>query len=149
MSFGNYRTASDVNFQITGRHLTKQSFNISPKVREVDEAIKPGMQDRVREVHPELCFSALNGDITMSHNKKTRGGREERWRLLRGVLPDLDDAPALPAALGGRCGLDDYIDALVCGWTGVCISRGEARSMPSEPQTDERGMRMEMWYPVP
>jgi predicted RNase H-like nuclease len=147
LSFADYRTASDVNFQITGRTLNKQSFNISPKVRQVDDAIKPAMQDRVREVHPELCFRALNGDVAMRHNKKARDGRGERWPLLREILRGLQKAPALPETMRGRCGLDDYIDALVCAWTAVCVSRGDAAYIPAEPKVDERGLRMEMCYP--
>jgi predicted RNase H-like nuclease len=147
LSFADYRTASDVNFQITGRRLNKQSFNISPKVRQVDDAIKPAMQDRVREVHPELCFRALNGDVAMRHNKKARDGRGERWRLLREILRHLDESPALPRALRGKCGLDDYVDSLVCAWTAVCILRGTATCIPSDPTVDARGLRMEMGTP--
>jgi predicted RNase H-like nuclease len=43
--------------------------------------------------------------------------------------------------------VDDYIDALVCGWTAVRVVRGEARRIPAEPEKDERGLRMEMWVP--
>jgi len=149
LSFADYQKASEVNHQLTGRWLNKQSFNISPKVREVDEAMKPGMQHRVREVHPELCFSALNGNVAMRNNKKTREGREERWRLLRRVLPKLEEAPALPAALRSRCALDDYIDAVACTWTAVCVLRGTATHIPSDPPVDPRGMLMEMWLPPP
>ena len=149
LSLDDYREASDVNFKVTERRLSKQSFNISPKVRQVADAIKPAMQDRVREVHPELCFWALNGEVAMQHNKKTRAGLKERWQLLRAFLADLDETPALPPALRGRCGLDDYVDSLVCAWTAACVSRGDARSLPSEPHRDERGLRMEMWYPAP
>ncbi|HEV8574300.1 MAG TPA: DUF429 domain-containing protein, partial [Dehalococcoidia bacterium] len=117
LSFADYRTASDANFQLTGRRLTKQSFNIGPKVREVDGLIKAVMQERVREAHPELSFQALNRGQAMRFNKKTPAGRDERWRLLLGVLPDLATEPSLPTELVGRCGKDDYIDALACAWT--------------------------------
>ena len=134
--------------QVTRRKLNKQSFNISPNVREVDEAMKPGMQERVREVHPELAFRSLNGDVSVPLNKKTEDGRDHRWRLLRSVLPDLPHSAALPPALRGLCQTDDYIDALVCAWTAVCVARGTARHIPAEPDTDDRGLRMEMWLPA-
>jgi predicted RNase H-like nuclease len=148
LSFADYRAASDVNLQLTGRKLNKQSFNISPKVREVDEAIKPGMQERVREVHPELAFRSLNGGVPVPLNKKTQDGRDHRWRPLRSVLPDLPPSAALPPALRGLCQTDDYIDALVCAWTAVCMARGTARRIPAEPGADDRGLRMEMWLPA-
>jgi predicted RNase H-like nuclease len=45
------------------RKVSKQLFNIAPKIREVDEALRatPGAADRVFEVHPELAFWRLNG----------------------------------------------------------------------------------------
>jgi predicted RNase H-like nuclease len=147
LSFDDYRAASDVNFQLTGRKLNKQSFNISPKVREVDAVMKTGMQERVREAHPELSFWSLDGGVALDPNKKTRAGREKRWRLLRQVFPDLPAAPNLPEALRGRCQPDDYIDALACAWTAVCVAGATAQRIPCGLEIDEPGLRMEMWYP--
>ena len=75
LSFADFRTASNVNFQFTGRKLNKQSFNISLKVREVDEVMEPGMQERLREVHPELSFGSLNEGASVQANKRTESGR--------------------------------------------------------------------------
>ena len=148
LSFADYRAASEVNLQVTRRKLNKQSFNISPKVREVDEAMEPGMQERVREVHPELAFRSLNGDVSVPLNKKTEDGRDHRWRLLRAVLTDLPPDAVLPGELRGFSQMDDYIDALVCAWTAVCVARRTARRIPAEPDTDDLGLRMEMWLPA-
>jgi len=149
LSFGDYRAASDVNMQLTGRRLNKQSFNISPKVREVDEAMKPVMQERVREAHPELSFRSLNGGVALPSSKKTAGGRNHRWRLLRAVLAGLARKATLPAELRGRCQADDYIDALACAWTAIYAAGGTARRIPPEAEVDERDLRMEMWLPEP
>ncbi len=46
------------------------------------------------------------------------------------------------------CAVDDYIDALVAAWTAVCISRGSAQRIPSRPEMDDKGLRMEMWFPA-
>src|SRR5207249_6079160 len=75
--FPDYRAASDVNLQLTGRKLNKQSFNISRKVREVDEAMKPATQERVREAHPELAFRSLSEGVAVPSNKKTHAGRDD------------------------------------------------------------------------
>ncbi|TMG09445.1 MAG: DUF429 domain-containing protein [Chloroflexi bacterium] len=146
--FPDYRAASDVNLQLTGRKLNKQSFNISRKVREVDEAMKPATQERVREAHPELAFRSLSGGVAVLPNKKTHAGRDDRWRLLRAVLLELPPSAALPAGLRGRCQADDYIDALGCAWTAVCVARRTARRIPAEPDADDHGLRMEMWLPA-
>src|SRR2546427_8988622 len=110
--------------------------------------MKPGMEDQVREVHPELAFRSLNGGSSVPLNKKTGAGRDHRWRLLRAVLPDLPPTADLPAELRGLCQMDDYVDALGCAWTAVCVTRGTARRIPAEPDADDHGLRMEMWLPA-
>lgn len=142
-----YSHACDVNEQITGRRLTKQTFAIAPKVREVDDAMSQSLQDRVREVHPELSFWALNGQRAMPQKKKSVKGRVERWALLRDVIPSLGPEPRLPSALAQRCAMDDYVDAMVAAWTAVCIIRGKATRVPAASARDDRGLRMEMWLP--
>src|SRR5581483_4292465 len=45
------------------RKVSKQLFNIAPKIRELDTALRtaPDAARRVFEVHPELAFWRLNG----------------------------------------------------------------------------------------
>lgn len=143
-----YQEASAINFQLTGRRLTKQSFYIAPKIREADEQMKPDLQERVYEVHPELCFWALHGGNRLTNRKKLVAGRLERWSLLRRVLPSLPERPPLPREMPERCGVDDYIDALAAAWTALCISRKIAQPVPPNPACDG-GLRMEIWYPHP
>ncbi len=92
--------------------LSHQSFCILSKIDEVDAALAPEMQDRVREVHPELCFAEANGGSPMTYGKKTIAGRNERAALLceRGF-----DSPL--TLLGARrptgVGADDLLDACI------------------------------------
>lgn len=143
-----YRRASDVNEELTGKRLSQQAFHISKKVREVDLLMTRALQGRVREVHPEVCFQALNGRQAMRSNKKKRHGVAERWALLRHKLPSLPKIPVVPADFGGRCGIDDYIDATVAAWTALCILRGDAQRIPDPPEAGENGLRMEIWFPA-
>src|SRR5947209_17461626 len=50
------------------RKVSKQLFNIAPKIREVDAVLRsdPALARRVFEVHPELAFWRLNGDSALS-----------------------------------------------------------------------------------
>lgn len=43
---------------------------------------EPGLQERVREVHPEVCFWAWNGDKVMPFNKKNARGCADRRALV-------------------------------------------------------------------
>jgi len=146
LSWENYAVVNAEHRRITGRGLAKQSFAIAPKIKEVDDHMTPTLQKHVREVHPELCFWALAGH-PMRHNKKHPEGRDERWALLRDVIPSLGPEPLLPSDIGQPCAMDDYIDAMIAAWTAVCIIRGSATSIPAEPEYDGQGLRMEMWRP--
>jgi predicted RNase H-like nuclease len=44
-----------------GKCAQKQLDNILPKIGEVDDALVPGLQDSVREAHPEVVFAELAG----------------------------------------------------------------------------------------
>ena len=56
------------------RKVSKQLFNIAPKIREVDEALRATLERarRVFEVHPELAFWRLNGERALTEPKKVK-----------------------------------------------------------------------------
>src|SRR5207247_8670926 len=63
--------------------ISKQTFFIMPKIREVDALMDRQRQQFVREAHPEVTFAQLNGGRAMLHYKKTFAGRSERIRILK------------------------------------------------------------------
>jgi len=131
-----------------GGGMSKQAFNILPKIREVDALLTPGMQKRVFEMHPELAFATLGG-APMSHNKKTPQGRRERVRLLRAAVGgSFRDPSRLRLELGAaRVAVDDVVDAYVLALGAQRIHLGTARRVPAgAPLTDAKGLRMEIWY---
>jgi predicted RNase H-like nuclease len=142
----NYERACSVNYQSNGRKISKQSFWIGPKVREVDDAMRarPALQRRVFEVHPEVAFAAMAGRA-MQPGKRTAAGKQERWAVLRRRVPRLRVQASLPPQLRRLCDLEDYIDALACAWTARSISLKQARSLPEKPPRDAVGLRMAIW----
>ena len=74
--------ASAINRQKTGSGLSQQAFGIGSKIKQVDDAITPKTQQWAFEVHPEVCFWALNGQRPMAHNKKTSEGAADRLSVL-------------------------------------------------------------------
>jgi predicted RNase H-like nuclease len=125
-----------------GRKLSRQAFNILPKIGEADDALAPADQSRLRESHPEVSFAALNHGRAMQHNKKTPAGRSERALLLTALF----EAEASSFAVPSGAARDDLYDACVLTWTASRIARGESASLPTEPQVDARGLRMEIVY---
>lgn len=133
-----------------GKGVTKQSFAIVPKIREVDELLRscPKARRMVREVHPELCFAELAGDA-MKHGKRKKAGRDERRAVLRKHWPDVDDLidTVLDREPRKRVAYDDILDAAVAALT-ACQPEPLLRTLPPNPTKDVHGLPMEMVYPA-
>jgi predicted RNase H-like nuclease len=134
-----HREANATAWRDLGHGVGAQLFNIVAKIREVDAAMSPWLQSRVREVHPELCFATMLGRPCASA-KKTAAGAAERLAALRAGWPWLADAPRAPRGAAP----DDLLDALAAAWTAERIARGAAEALPADPEIDRRGLRMEI-----
>lgn len=80
----NYQQANALNRMKTGKGLSKQSWNITSKIKEVDSFLQahPEKVDKIIESHPEACFAALNEGKPMDYYKKKPEGKKERISLL-------------------------------------------------------------------
>jgi predicted RNase H-like nuclease len=142
-----YEDACARESQARGKRLTRQTYAILKKIREVDDAIDPALQDFVREAHPEVTFAVLSGRrCGLEHGKKTRDGRAQRSSLLAAALGRPLDVAAERTRLGrGRVGLDDLLDAVACLATAQRIQEGRAMVLPGpEVERDARSFRMEI-----
>ncbi|MBA5778982.1 DUF429 domain-containing protein [Stappia sp. F7233] len=144
-----YREACRVALETSDppRKVSKQAFNIFPKIREIDALMSAQMEAVIYEVHPEVAFWRLNGERPMSLPKKVRSrangpGLDERRDLLErhGFERAFLDQP--PPRGAGR---DDFIDACVNALIAERIMRGLARPFPEPPERDARGFRMAIW----
>ena len=126
-----------------GKGLSKETWNITGKIAEIDRAIRPADQDRLFEVHPELLFHHLNAWRPLP-GKTRPGGREARREILARCGLTLPER--LPAAFRGAARLDDLLDAAACALVAERILKGTARRLPDNPPLDSRGLRMEIWY---
>lgn len=139
-----YNEARELSIKATsGKSLSKQSFAIAEKIRQVDEWISPRRQQRVLEVHPEVSFWALNKGNSLKNNKKSGDGMEERLRLLRPLFVDLDGLLAVIDR--HNAAVDDLLDAAVAVWTARRVAAGEECRLRSE-ERDCKGLRMEITY---
>lgn len=138
-----YAEACRLGQQINGRKLSRQTFSLFPKIREVDAWVRGRPVALICEVHPEVCFYFLNGERPLTSSKKTSAGQAARRDLLRAHF-----GPALDAVLARRRELrvqaDDLLDALAALWTAERIARGQALTLPAEPPRDQHGLRMEI-----
>jgi predicted RNase H-like nuclease len=80
--------ASLVQKRIDGRGISAQGWGIVPKICQWDSYLRANLEiaRRIYEVHPEVCFWALNASRPMQYRKKCEEGRRERRELLERVL---------------------------------------------------------------
>jgi predicted RNase H-like nuclease len=124
--------------------ISKQIWNIRPKINEIDRAIRPQDQTRVFEAHPELAFARLNGGKPLE-SKHTADGLALRKRLLgREGFTNLDKW--LQALRGRGAKADDLYDACVLVLTARNILQGAAKHLPEVAEHDSRGLRMSISY---
>jgi predicted RNase H-like nuclease len=142
-----YDTASRICFEHSGRKLNRQSFFLLEKIRQVDDLMTPELQQRVREIHPEISFWALNGKKPMQYKKRKLAGRKERMKLLSVVFPDVEETIA-KAHKPKQVAPDDILDALVATWTACQTVMGKAETLPQTPELDSKGLRMEILCPA-
>ena len=126
-----------------GVGLSKQSWNLSPKIAEIDRHIAPNDQVRLREAHSELIFHNLNGWQALAPKKTPDGARARRALLARHGLALGPDGPGIPRRLAGP---DDLLDAAACALAAERILGGRGQCLPEKPTRDRRGLRMEIWY---
>jgi predicted RNase H-like nuclease len=124
-----------------GKALSKQTFAILPKIREVDRALRTSPNAPVFEVHPELSFRALARSTRALSRKKSVGGRAERERLVREAFRTIDPEARPPR--GAR--RDDVLDACAALWTARRIASGRALPVVRPPPCDSSGLPMTIW----
>ncbi len=157
---GNYDWAKTVEQCATktegnpqGKGLSRQAFGIAPKIAEVDRLLRSRDSKAtpcVREVHPEVCFWAMNGQKAMKSNKKEDEGEAERLRVLERYesRTRVIYGEACRRFVGGGVGKDDILDALVAAVTARC-GFGRPKTIPDCPPKDCKGLPMEMVYCEP
>lgn len=124
-----YDTACSASRAVSGKALSRQTWNLLRSIAEVDELAD---DERLVECHPEIAFALMNGH-PVDASKKTAEGRTERLDLLRRWLPELTDP-----AYG-----DDGLDALACAWSAARIAHGVSITLPAgEVPRDSRDRPM-------
>ena len=135
-----YAEALDVSRHRAGFGLSAQAYALRGKVLEVDAFLRSS-NVRIVEVHPEVCFAAMNGE-PVAWSKRTWRGMNHRHDLLKAAGIGL---PQDLGAVGEKAGADDVLDAGAAAWTAMRVSRGEASCLPEQPEVFSDGWPAAIW----
>lgn len=128
LSAKTYERANAISRRVCKKGMSKQSFALFEKIRQVDVYQS---DRRIFEVHPEVSFRLMNEGRRLL-SKKSWGGLRARLALL------VAEGIVLPTSLGDAdlAGIDDVVDAAVAAWSARRIAAGTARSFP--PKATQR-----------
>jgi predicted RNase H-like nuclease len=146
-----FENASLINHRFTGRKISRQTWAIMPKMREVDSFLQDhaDVREVFKEIHPEVCFWGLARMKSMKANKKEWVGTEERIGVLLPFLPEVKDLLLFGmTSLKGKILTDDILDALAALVT-IGGEDGSLRILPGNPEIDSTGLPMSMAYRLP
>lgn len=144
-----YGQACAISQDVDGKKISRQAWNITPRIADVDALLaeRPELRTRFFEVHPELCFRAMNSGIPMHHPKRRALGRDERRRLLARYLRAERVDLLFEELVRAAAAEDDLADALAAAWTAARIQRGTAHRIPTlRTPTDARELPMQIWF---
>ena len=128
-----------------GQGISRQAWNLIPKIQEVDRLMTPDRQRMVTEVHPECSFRSMAPEEVFV-SKKTAVGASQRIEALSAWagMPDFNASVALMVPHGVP--LDDVLDAAAAAWTAERWREGRELVLPADSPAplDERGLGMQI-----
>ena len=144
-----YQRANALSKQRYGGGLSKQMWNIMPKVRSLDALLqrRRSLRQRLHECHPEIALWGLGGEVIAS-NKATPEGKSARVRLLRAYI---DQPEHLIAEVRHEIPVkhardDDLTDAMICAVTAAGVWDGTVHPLDKALPIDDTGLAMNIWY---
>jgi len=143
-----YAQACTINQRHTGKKISRQTWNITAKIREVDMFMRanPKARGKIRESHPEICFRAFCGS-PLKFSKKRSAGIKERLDILSIHLPMARRLfeNTLMQTLRKDAARDDILDSMVTAVTARFAAK-RTKTLPKNPERDAEGLEMEMVY---
>ncbi len=144
-----YDEAKQASQEATGKKISKQTWAIVPKIKEVDTLLQEHRKARniIREVHPEICFWALAGQRPMTTSKKKPKGFCERITVLKSVRLSAEEEvrKIMDQFKRKDVARDDILDALVAAIT-ASKKLSSLQTIPPQPKNDCFDLPMEMVY---
>ena len=138
-----YAEANMTSFEFNGKKLSLQSWNITPKIKMVDELLRleEGVKEKVFESHPELLFQTLNGGMIFQ-KKNLKKGIRHRLELIKDEEPVADDffRDIKEEFRRNEVQEDDIVDAMVLAYYAKKSEVEGIKTIPEEVEYDSEGL---------
>lgn len=128
-----FAEANRIAVALTGKGVSLQAYGVGARIFEAEPFARA--DPRIFEVHPEVSFAVLAGDVITAPKHTWAGVRARRRSLAdAGIeLPDdLGEADAVP--------VDDILDAAVVAWTADRVGRDVHETLPDPPDVGDDGL---------
>jgi len=145
----NYFAANKINRNLTGKGLSKQTWNITGKIREVDRLLIENNEAKniFIESHPEICFAALANGNPMKYYKKNENGIKERLSILNLNTTSnisINDLECQKSKMK-KVQIDDILDAWVLAISAL-KGKENLQFLPAKYDSDSNGLPMRIAY---
>jgi predicted RNase H-like nuclease len=142
-----YADACERSYEAQRKKLSKQSWAIYPKIRELDNTLRSraDVSHRVYEVHPEVTFAEWRG-APIDEPKKSEAGFAIRHRLVSDHFGPTSYDTVRSRYRRSHVADDDILDAFAALWTAERIRAGVAQQLPRETTIDSAGLPMRIVY---
>ena len=132
----NYIDACEVNFKECGKRISKQSWNLFPKIKEAHKFLENNSISKLEvfEVHPELSFMAMNDMNLIDASKKTETGKEIRIKLIQKFFPNFSFESVRNQYKKNQVLDDDILDSIAVLWSNQKIIDNNASILPKDPE---------------
>ena len=130
----NYIEACEINFRQSGKRLSKQSWNLFPKIKQAQKFLKYNNKINLFEIHPELSFMAMNNMNLVLESKKTIIGKKIRIKLIKRFFPSFSFELIREKYNKTEVLDDDILDSISVVWSTQRIVDNIAQFVPKEPE---------------
>jgi len=138
----NYEEANKIN-KNKGMGLSRQSWNLVKKIKEVDEFIKNSNKTIVFESHPEIIFQVMKKDKVSTKKKNDEGIIERRNLLEKNGFNKVFLEKNL-LAKDSFYKKDDFIDACSLFWSANRVITKTEVKIPNDIFLDSEGIIMQI-----
>ncbi|MFO7798702.1 DUF429 domain-containing protein [Rhodohalobacter sp.] len=144
-----YVEANMQSYEYTEKKLTVQAWNITPKIRLLDQVLSEHqeLRESVLESHPELIFMNLNGGM-IYQKKNTKKGLRHRLGLIvdREEIADDFFRDIKEEFRRNQVDEDDIVDSMALALAAKRSVEKGIKTIPQDPPVDSEGLVMAIHY---